>query len=103
MRVKPSTRVGRLTTNYPELAEILGWHGLEPEDDELRLTLEELCDAYQVVIDDVLADMADVLDDDDDGDGDDGDDDEDDDWEADPEVNNADWGEEESGEDGDEW
>ena len=118
MLVKPSTRVGRMTTQYPELEEILGWHGIEPESDELRLTLEEICEAYEVDIEDVLVDIAEVMDEDEDEDEDDSEDededeDEDDnDWEEegiesevidDEPSDEEEDEEEEEDEDADEW
>ena len=80
MALRPNVMLIDLLNNYPGVDEVLGWYGIELDDDaDLTLTLAEACGEHSLDIEDVMVDLEAVLDSDDDDDGDD--DDDDGDWE----------------------
>ena len=111
MRLSESTRVGTLLRRYEQVTQILGWYSVDVIDLEDRMTLEEMCVAYRLDVDDVITDIEGAIDDDEDEDDDEDDDDdeeedEDDDYDDDDEDDDQDQDDEDDdpyGDDGDEW
>jgi hypothetical protein len=72
MRITPRTRIGRLLDAHPETAEVTAWYGVDLEDYDPALTLEDLCHYARLDLHEVMDGLsAAVEEDEDDWDGDD--------------------------------
>ena len=61
MCLRPSTVVKTLTTRHPEVEKILEWYGIRLSNGSHKMTLEDLCRAFNQDVEDVLTDIAAVL------------------------------------------
>jgi hypothetical protein len=71
MRLDDDTEIGALLQRDPQVADILGWYSIEVDRLEPHTTLGEVCRTYRLDVDDLITDLAAVIDDDDDDDDDD--------------------------------
>jgi hypothetical protein len=77
MRITPSTRIGRLLEEHPEVEEVMAWYGIDLEEYRPNLSLESLCRYTRLDLEDVISDLTAAIEEDDDPDWDE-DEDEDD-------------------------
>jgi hypothetical protein len=68
MRIRASTRVAALVDAYPEVETLLKWYDIELDDEELVMSLSELCSNYELDLEDLLVEIDAAIEDDDDGD-----------------------------------
>jgi len=61
-----NTVIAELLSELPQVTDTLGSYGIRVDDRSLHATLGEVCRSLDIEVDDVLADIASVLDDDDD-------------------------------------
>ena len=73
MRIKAKTRVANLLDAYPEVETLLKWYDIELDDEELVMSLAELCDNYELDLDDLLVEIDAAIEDDEDDEDDDDD------------------------------
>ncbi len=78
MTLNPKTRVATLIRRHTQVADLLGWHGLEVEDVDEALTLGELCREVGLNVDDLIEEIEPELTEDDEDDENEDDEDEDD-------------------------
>ena len=71
MRVLETTRVGRLVRAFPEALSVLSWYGVDPDREDLAMTLAELAASYSVDLEDMIVDLQSQMDDEEDDDDDD--------------------------------
>ena len=71
MQIRASTRVAAIVDAHPEIEELLKWYDVELDDEELIMSVAELCGAYALDLEDLLVEIHATMDDDDDDDDDD--------------------------------
>jgi hypothetical protein len=94
MRIVASTPVQDVLGTYPDAADVLDWYGVDPEEIAGQtLTVRELCNTFDVELEEMLTDLQALADEDEEGDDDDDeeeDEDEDDDDEDDEDEDDLD-------------
>lgn len=71
MKIRASTPVAALLDAHPEIEELLKWYDVELDDEELIMTLSELCEAYSLDLEDLLVEIQATMEDDDEDEDDD--------------------------------
>ena len=64
MRIRAKTRVAALVDAFPEVETLLKWYDIELDDEELVMSLGELCASYELDLDDLLVEIDAAIEDD---------------------------------------
>lgn len=71
MNIRSTTRVATVLDAHPEVEELFNWYEVSIGDDELLMTIQELCKAHFLDLDDLMVEIDAAIEDDDDEDDDD--------------------------------
>lgn len=57
MNISPRTRISYLLEDHPELMDVFHWMEAAPSSSERSLSLDEFCNAREVDLEDLLAEL----------------------------------------------